>query len=80
MKEGIEHLLNSDKPIISKRITTYSQNPDTCSKDIVQNLTIETEDGGNGIYYIISTDKWAFDKIEEVIDILNNFVKENGKN
>ena len=53
----------------------YLQKGDSCTKNEINELKIETQDGGDGAYYVISTERFAFDKPEELIEILNDFVR-----
>jgi hypothetical protein len=38
-------------------------------------LEISTEDAGAGTYYVMKTERWAFDNINEIKDILQNFIE-----
>lgn len=54
----------------------YLQEQDTCSdKDDMNELFIETCDGGGGVYYVIRTDRFTFDSIEEIVELFNDFIK-----
>jgi len=44
-----------------------------------QELEVFIDNGGAGDYYIIKTDRWAFDKIEELIDLLKAFKAKHDK-
>jgi hypothetical protein len=65
---------NFSQPLTVGEIqVTYSQDADTWS-DGSQDLKISflpTEDGG---YYVIETERWAFDSKEELIRILDDFI------
>ena len=51
---------------------TFTQDSDCCdSKE--QYLTIKTQTGGGGDFYVIETERWAFDNIPELINILKRF-------
>ena len=53
---------------------TYSQNGDSCAdSDVLQFLHIKTQDAGDGKYFVIETERWAFDKIEDLIEVLRDF-------
>jgi hypothetical protein len=65
----------------NSKITTYissqalfTQEGDSCMPKHEQSLEIETLDAGAGTYFVIKTDRWAFDSIEELTTILNKFV------
>jgi hypothetical protein len=54
----------------------YRQESDCMQSDkLGQNLIIRTESDGvqSGNFFIIETDRWAFDDIEEFIEILKSF-------
>lgn len=58
----------------------YIQDLDCCQSEndytvCCQVLKITTENGGNGKFFRISTadSGWSFDKIEDLITVLNNF-------
>jgi len=53
----------------------YTQDSDSNQDDIGQSLNITYESSGGGYYYTIKTDRWAFDKIEDLRDILKDFDK-----
>jgi hypothetical protein len=42
---------------------TFTQEADCCSIE-EQYLTIKTENGGGGDFYVIETKRWSFDTIE----------------
>ena len=41
----------------------------------VQLLEISTEDAGGGVYYILKTERWAFDNLNDLIKVLQDFEK-----
>lgn len=51
---------------------TFTQEADCCSTE-EQYLTIKTENGGGGDFYVIETKRWSFDTIEEIVDTLTQF-------
>jgi len=51
---------------------TYTQECDESSQDW-QSLKIFTNDNGTGKYIVFSTERWAIDSIDELIEILNDF-------
>lgn len=53
----------------------YLQNGDCTATDEINELTIKTQDGGGGVYYVIETKRWAVEKPEELVEILNDFIK-----
>ena len=50
---------------------TYSQECDEST--IWQSLKVFTDDAGGGKYIVFSTERWAIDNIDELIEILNDF-------
>jgi len=55
---------------------TYSQESDSAddSNDF-QFLKINNHNEGGGDYYIIETERWAVNEIDELIELLNDFKK-----
>jgi hypothetical protein len=51
---------------------TFTQDSDCCDSN-EQYLTIKTQNGGGGDFYVIETERWAFDNIPELINILKRF-------
>lgn len=66
---------SSESPItIEKLSASYMQEGDANST-AEQFLEICTENVGAGIYYIIKTERWSFDNLNDFIKILNDFEK-----
>ncbi len=59
---------------VGKVSAEYLQEADDTSTDI-QSLEISTEDGGGGTYFLLKTERWAFDSIDDLVNILNDFKK-----
>jgi hypothetical protein len=57
---------------------TYTQEADCCTSE-EQYLTIKTDNGGGGDFFVIETKRWAFDTIEELISTLNEFKEKHDK-
>ena len=53
----------------------YSQQGDNAGGEDWQDIEIQTQDAGGGIYYTIKTERWAFENIKEVADIIKDFEK-----
>ena len=51
---------------------TFTQDADCCDGN-EQYLTIKTQNGGGGDFYVIETERWAFDSITELIMTLKRF-------
>jgi hypothetical protein len=60
----------SVETISAKYVQEADNNDD--SNDL-QSLEIETQDAGGGVYYVLKTERWAFDNIEEVVKVLTDF-------
>lgn len=45
----------------------------TYSNSLDEILTVSTASEGGGMFYKIETEKWSFDTVEEMIDVLNDF-------
>jgi hypothetical protein len=39
-----------------------------------QQLELSTEDGGGGTYFVLKTDRWVFDSLEELSDLIQDFI------
>lgn len=66
-------LPNDKTPITLESLSAnYTQNADGNSTEI-QVLEVSTSDAGGGIYFVIKTERWAFDSIEELITLLTDF-------
>ena len=61
------------KPELSEMRVSYTQDTDCCDSSLCQLLTIKTEDGGGGTFFVIETERWAFDDPQELIDLLTDF-------
>lgn len=48
----------------------YWQDGDSCDGEEIQYLDIVVEDAGGGQYFAIKTDRWAFDKIDDLVVLL----------
>lgn len=57
---------------------TFTQEADCCTLE-EQYLTVKTDNGGGGDFYVIETKRWAFDSIDEIINILNEFKEKHLK-
>lgn len=71
---------------IDQMSITYIQQDDTNhgGRDDVQTITVETESAictreealnKQGYYFVIKTDRWAFDEVEDVVKVLEDFKK-----
>jgi len=52
---------------------TFTQDSDCCDSGFGQFLKIKTQNGGGGDFFIIETERWAFDNIAELITVLKKF-------
>jgi hypothetical protein len=53
----------------------YSQDND-CLQDgeVIQELTLEALDAGSGFFFVLSTKRWAFDNLEELVSLVKKFI------
>lgn len=54
---------------------TYTQEGDSCSNETCHELELKTDDAGGGVYYVMSTKRWAFESVEEIVSIIEDFLK-----
>lgn len=59
---------------ISEMKITYCQMDDQ-DRDEYQELEVSTDDNGAGMYYVIKTERWAIDRIDELVSVLKDFEK-----
>lgn len=73
--QKIGMLPSPEQPVsVNKVSVEYTQEADANSRGI-QFLDVSTEDGGGGVYYVLKTERWAFDDINDLIKILTDFEK-----
>jgi predicted nuclease of restriction endonuclease-like (RecB) superfamily len=58
--------------VVSKITIKYSQENEI-EEDADDNLEITIDHLGGGFYYVINTKRWAFNDIDELINVLNDF-------
>jgi hypothetical protein len=64
----------NDEITLEKLNATYIQKGDCgMSGDDFNDIKISTFDGGGGIYYVLETERWAFNDVDELIKLLNDF-------
>lgn len=63
--------------VISRLSITYSQESDCCDdSQMGQELTITTETSDmTDFFYLINTERWAIDDVDDLVDILIDFKK-----
>lgn len=80
-KRGVEKVMSEmrvNKDVTINRLSiTYSQGADCCSEDQdIQEVTITTESSDlTDFYYLINTERWAIDDVDDFVDILIDFKK-----
>lgn len=58
-------------PEVSEASLLFTQENDSCDDgDLGQDLRVEIADAGAGPYFIIKTERWAFDSIDELVALL----------
>ena len=68
-------LPSSEQPVAVNKVSVeYTQEADGNS-DALQFLEVSTEDAGGGVYYVLKTERWAFDNLNDLIKVLNDFEK-----
>jgi hypothetical protein len=64
-----------EQPVAVNKVSVeYTQEADSNS-DGLQLLEVSTEDAGAGVYYVLKTERWAFDNLNDLIKVLNDFEK-----
>lgn len=53
----------------------YTQDADSCSNETCHELKLKTDNAGGGTYYVMSTKRWAFESVEEIVGIIEDFLK-----
>ncbi len=65
---------SSEQPVAVNKVSVeYTQESD--NSDGLQFLEVSTEDTGGGVYYVLKTKRWAFDNLNDLIKVLNDFEK-----
>ena len=66
---------SSEQPVaVNKVCVEYIQEADSNSYGL-QFLEVSTEGAGSGVYYVLKTERWAFDNLNDLIKVLNDFEK-----
>lgn len=66
---------SSEQPVAVNKVSVeYTQEADSKSVGL-QFLEVSTEDAGGGVYYVLKTERWAFDNLNDLIKVLNDFEK-----
>lgn len=56
-------------PEVSGGMIRITQGGDSCDGEI-QSLELSSHDAGGGHFYVLETQRWAFDTLQEFIDVL----------
>lgn len=76
MTDLIPHDFAPEKIGVTELLVSYCQEADSnAAGDDFQNLEVKTEDAGGGVFFVIKTDRWAFNDVDELINVLNDFKK-----
>ena len=59
--------------VITQVKLTYTQESDTNSSEGYQDLNLQLEESNGGHYFVLSTERWAIDNIDELINVLKDF-------
>lgn len=54
---------------------TVSQDGDSCGDGNMQTLKLSAMDGGAGFYYVIETERWAFDTAKDLTKLIESIEK-----
>lgn len=67
---------SSEQPVAVNKVSVeYTREADSNSDGLLQFLEVSTEDAGGGVYYVLKTERWAFDNLNDLIKVLNDFEK-----
>ena len=68
-------MAEENKPELVAMESMYRQDPDSNapSNSLGQYITIKAEDAGGGFYYVITTERWAVNEPQELLDLLEEF-------
>jgi hypothetical protein len=59
-------------PVVVGATIIFEQDSDCCATNTLgQWITVKIEDGGGGQFYVIETERWAFDSPEQLMVLLN---------
>lgn len=61
------------------KLTFEQENDCVEDSDEGQFLSIRTENGGGGDFFILETDRWAFNNLEELTEVFNQFKSQYDK-
>ena len=78
MSNLIEFGYEPNQVRVSEMKIDYTQDGDSVAGENIQFLTVEVTDAGAGCFFVIQTDRWAFDNIEQFVKILKDFQKRVG--
>ena len=60
-----------EPPTLASWTKQYQQECDTCdSNGPLQFFHVEQDDGGGGPFWVIQTERWAIESIEELVKVL----------
>ena len=65
------------KPTLDAWEKSFSQDGDCWSTD-AQSLIVKQDDGGGGPYWCITTERWAFDSIADLVALLREAGVQDG--
>jgi hypothetical protein len=66
---------NNDSVELFSLSAIYTQEADSCSNKTCHELELKTDDAGGGRYYVLSTERWAFESVDEIVGIIEDFLK-----
>lgn len=60
---------------VPRASVTLTQDGDCIGGDDVQTLTISSDDGGGGWFWVLETERWAFDSLDELKEQLRGVMQ-----
>ena len=73
-EEKIKHgLPDKGTKTVSEISVTYTQEADSNDAGDLQSLTMSTSDAGGGVFFIIKTERWAIDDLQDLVTLIEDF-------
>jgi len=65
----------SKEILLNEVVFKFEQSPDDCGPNEDQYLDVEIVDGGAGKYFVLKTERWAIDNIDELKTLFEKISK-----
>lgn len=72
-----DNKLNTSKTELARASFTITQDGDCCGGHDIQTLKLSSDDGGAGWFWILETERWAFDSPEELYNQLREIINKS---